>query len=148
MKFLFWAFVFGAIGAAVTALTGFNSYRFGTSGASIGEASVGERILSVFLIPLFTYGAILVKKGGLQAWWVVTVLWLSSCIGFLSNVIYAFEEPIVFLIWGLITQIGLAALIFYYWFTYWLPKKGGFASKKQNQPVETTETAARPPRLT
>lgn len=133
MKLLFWILVLLSVSSAVTAVTGYNSYSFSNSGASVGKATVMERILSVSLIPLFAYGALLVKKGGVHAWWVVTVLWLATCIGFLTNILHGFGEGIAFLIWILVSQIACASLTFYYWFTWWLPKKAAYRNKGQNQ---------------
>lgn len=133
MKLLFWILVLLSVSSAVTAVTGYNSYSFSNSVASVGKATVMERILSVSLIPLFAYGAILVKKGGIHAWWVVTVLSLVTCIGFLINILHGFGEGIASLIWVLVSQIACASFTFYYWFNWWLPKKAAYQNEGQNQ---------------
>jgi hypothetical protein len=144
MKALFWIFVFLTVSSAVTVVTGYKSYSFSSSGVSVAEATATERILTVFLIPLFAYVAFLVKKGGVHAWWVVTVLWISICLGFLTNILHGFDDDIGFLVWMLVSQIACASLAFYYWFTWWLPKKASYQNERQNQTLQHN-AGSRPP---
>ncbi|GAB5562840.1 MAG: hypothetical protein SynsKO_44870 [Synoicihabitans sp.] len=134
MKLLFWFLVYLAISSAVMVVTGYNSISSSSySGVSIGEATATERVLGGGLIPFFVYAAFLVKKGGVHAWWVVTVFWLAICIGFLTNILHGLNDGLGFLIWMIVSQIGCASLAFYYWFTWWLPRKASYQTEEQNR---------------
>jgi hypothetical protein len=131
MKALIWIFAIGSAFTAITAITGYNEFSFGTSGASAEKATIADRTLNAIFCLLLTAGAHGIKKRKNYGWWVVNVFYLLAGVGFLANIRFGFDEGIGFLIWMIISQTGCALLTYYFWLKWWKPKSESYFGKKE-----------------
>ena len=135
MKLLFWILVIGSVLTAATALFGYNEFSIGSSGTSAETATAIERIINAVLSPVFAFGAYGIKKKKDYGWWFVTILYFLVGIGFLANIRFGFNEGIGFLIWMVVSQIGCAALTYYFWLKWWKPKWKSYFMDSEAEPV-------------
>lgn len=117
----------GALVTGTAAITGHNSFTFGSDGSNIEEAGILDRIINGVLFPFLVLGAYGIRNRLVYGWWIVFVVFGLGVIGLFANVRFALnEEDVFFQAWIIISQTlcGIITLIFL--FRWWIPKREEF----------------------